>query len=200
LGTVREAAQVKRAVFIDRDGTISEEVGYIRDLNQFHLMPHSAEAIKLMNEHGLKVIMVTNQSGVARGYFTEALVKKVHKKMESLLSEQGAYLDAIYYCPHYPEGVVKFYCKVCECRKPATGLLEQASQTHDIDLAASYLVGDKVTDIELAHRVGAKAVLVLTGYGPEELKKIHGGALPQPAYVAIDLYDAARWIVRDLGA
>ena len=187
---------MKRAVFVDRDGTLSEEVGYIRDVKQFHLMPLSAKAVRLINQSGLKVIIITNQAGVARGYFPEEMIFKIHKKMEMLLSEQGAYLDGIYYCPHHPEGVIESYRKGCDCRKPASGLLERASKEHGIDLAASYVVGDKVTDIECAHRVGAKGILVLTGFGKDELKRINN---TPPKYVASDLFDAVRWIIRDLG-
>ena len=186
------------AVFVDRDGTLSEEVGYIRELDQFRLMPKSAEAVKLLNESGLKIIVITNQAGVARGYFSEEMVRQVHNKMERLLSEQGAFLDGVYYCPHHPEGVIKPYRKACSCRKPASGLLEQASKDHGICLTASYVVGDKVTDIELAHRVGAKGILVLTGYGKDEHQKIKETPAKKPAFVARDLFDAVKWIMNDL--
>lgn len=190
---------MKSAVFVDRDGTISEEVGYISDLDQFRLVPKAAEAIKLINESDLVVIVITNQAGVAKGYFSEETVDHIHKKMEKLLLEHGAYLDGIYYCPHHPEGVVGSYRRACDCRKPAPGLLEQASKDHGIDLAASYMVGDKVTDIELARKVGAKGILVLTGYGRDELQKISDVPVENPAYVALDLFDAVKWIMNDLG-
>lgn len=188
----------KGAVFLDRDGTISEEVGYISNLDQFQLMPKSAEAVKLMNERGLKVIVVTNQAGVAKGYFPEEMVSRVHKKMEKILSDQGAFLDGIYYCPHHPEGIVETYRKKCECRKPASGLLRQASEEHGIDISSSYMVGDKMADVECAHQIGVKGVLVLTGYGKDELKKIEGAKIRRPEYVADDIFDAVKWIVNDL--
>ncbi len=188
----------KGAVFLDRDGTISEEVGYITNLNQFQLMTKSAEAVKLMNERGLKVILITNQAGVAKGYFPEEMVNRVHKKMEKTLSDQGAFLDAIYYCPHHPEGVVETYRKKCECRKPASGLLRQASEEHGIDISSSYMVGDKMVDVECAHQIGVKGVLVLTGYGKDELKKIEGARIRRPEYVADDIFNAVKWIVNDL--
>ncbi|MCK5423071.1 MAG: HAD family hydrolase, partial [Deltaproteobacteria bacterium] len=178
----------KGAVFLDRDGTISEEVGYISNLDQFQLMPKSAEAVKLMNERGLKVIVVTNQAGVAKGYFPEEMVSRVHKKMEKILSDQGAFLDGIYYCPHHPEGIVETYRKKCECRKPASGLLRQASEEHGIDISSSYMVGDKMADVECAHQIGVKGVLVLTGYGKDELKKIEGARIRRPEYVADDIF------------
>lgn len=186
------------AVFLDRDGTISEEVGYIRDPDQFQLMPKSAEAVKLMNERGLKVIVITNQAGVAKGYFPEDMVSRVHKKMEKTLSNQGAFLDGVYYCPHHPEGVVETYRKTCECRKPASGLLKKASEEHAIDLSRSYMVGDKVADVECAHGMGVKGILVLTGYGKDELKKIKAAKIRGPEYVADDILDAVSWIMKDL--
>ena len=187
------------AVFLDRDGTISEEVGYLSDPEQLRLIPHSAEAIRLINENSLKTIIITNQAGVARGYFPEEMVSQVHQKMEKLLSARGAHLDDIYYCPHHPEGIVESYRKGCDCRKPASGLLKQASKEHGIDLASSYMVGDKVTDIHLAHEVGARAILVLTGYGRDELKKINKMSVKKPEYVARNLLVAVKWIIKDLG-
>jgi len=188
---------MERAVFVDRDGVISEEVGYIGDRDRLRLIPQSADAVKLINQSGLKIIVITNQSGVARGYFSEEMLGHIHRKMEQLLSDQGASLDAIYYCPHHPEGTVEAYRRQCACRKPAAGLLIKAAQEHAIDVASSYLVGDKHTDIECAHRAGAKGILVLTGYGKDELRKINSGALAQPEYVAADLLDAVQWIIKD---
>ncbi|MBW1823854.1 MAG: HAD family hydrolase [Deltaproteobacteria bacterium] len=190
---------MKGAVFMDRDGTISEEVGYLNELDQLRLIPKSVEAIKLINESGLMAIVITNQSGVARGYFTEEMVHRVHEKMEKLLDERDVHLDGIYHCPHHPEGVVESYRKTCNCRKPASGLLKKASKDHGIDLAASYIVGDKLIDIELAYKVGAKGILVLTGYGKDELEKINDVPEIRPAYVADTLFDAAKWIINDLG-
>lgn len=188
----------KGAVFLDRDGTISEEVGYIRDPDQFQLMPKSAEAVKLMNARGLKVIVITNQAGVAKGYFPEAVINQVHKKMEKTLLDQGAFLDGVYYCPHHPEGVVETYRQTCECRKPASGLLKKASEEHGIDLSRSYMVGDKLADVDCGHRIGAKAILVLTGYGKDEFKKTDGAKIRKPDYVADDILDAVKWIMNDL--
>ena len=190
--------EAKGAVFLDRDGTISKEVGYVRNPDQFQLMPKSAEAVKLINERGLKVIVVTNQAGVAKGYFPEAMVSRVHKKMEAMLSDQGAFLDGIYYCPHHPEGVVEAYRKMCECRKPASGLIKRASKEHGIDIASSYMVGDKMADVECGHRIGVKGILVQTGYGKDELNKIEGAGIRRPEYIADDIFDAVKWIVNDL--
>lgn len=188
---------MERAVFVDRDGVISEEVGYLADVEHVRLIPRSAEAVKVINQSALKIIAITNQSGVARGYFSEEMLGHVHRKMEQLLSDQGALLDGIYYCPHHPEGTVEAYRIECDCRKPSAGLLIQAAEEHAIDLSSSYLVGDKRTDIECAHRAGAKGILVLTGYGKDELSTINSAALAQPEYVAADLLDAVQWIIKD---
>ena len=190
---------MKGAVFMDRDGTISEEVGYMSELDQFCLIPKSAEAIKLINESVLMAIVVTNQSGVARGYFSEGMVNRIHKKMENVLHEQGVYLDGVYYCPHHPDGVVESYRTTCNCRKPAAGLIEKATNEHGINLSISYMVGDKLIDMELAAKVGIKGVLVLTGYGRDERKRINEVTQIKPAYVADNLFAAVQWIISDLG-
>lgn len=190
--------ELKGAVFLDRDGTISEEVGYIRDLEQFRLMPQSAEAVRLMNACGLTVIVVTNQAGVAKGHFSEEMVNRVHEKMETLLSNQGAVLDGVYYCPHHPEGVVETHRKTCACRKPGSGMIEKALKEHPINISHSYMVGDKITDVECAQRLGVKNILVLTGYGTDALKKMDAARMKRPDYIADDVLDAARWIINDL--
>ena len=188
---------MERAVFLDRDGVISEEVGYLDDSDRLRLIPQAAGAVKLLNQSGFKTIVITNQSGVALGYFSDDVLGDIHRKMEELLSEQGASLDGIYYCPHHPEGTVETYRRECDCRKPATALLVKAAGEHGIDVASSYLVGDKRSDMECAHRAGATGILVLTGYGRDELKKVKGVPVAQPAYVAANVLDAARWIIKD---
>jgi D-glycero-D-manno-heptose 1,7-bisphosphate phosphatase len=176
------------AVFIDRDGTLSEEVGYVDHPDHFHLLPRSAEAIRRINQSGLKAVVITNQSGVARRYFPESRVHEIHAKLKDLLANEGAYLDAIYYCPHHPD-------EKCTCRKPAPGMLEVAADEHGINLAHSFVVGDKMSDVYTAHRVGAKGILVLTGYGQEEYDSHKQEWPEQPDYVAQDLYAAVEWIL-----
>ena len=188
---------MESAVFLDRDGGISEEVGYLGDSDRLRLMPQAADAVKLLKQNGFKTIVITNQSGVARGYFSEQALGDIHRKMEQFLSAQGATLDGIYYCPHHPEGTVDAYRRECDCRKPATGLLIKAAGEHGVDVTSSYLVGDKRSDMECAHRAGATGILVLTGYGRDELKNVNGVAVAQPSYVAADVLDAARWIIKD---
>ncbi len=184
-----------RAVFLDRDGTINEEVGYVNHIERFHLLPRAGEAIRLLNQHGWKTVVVSNQSGVARGYFPESLVHQVHQKMQGLLKREGARLDGIYYCPHHPDVGVPPYRQRCQCRKPATGLIEEAVKELGIDCSQSYVVGDRGVDVEFASRVGAKAVLVLTGYGKGEWEYCRNGWKVKPDHIAQDLFEAVHWIV-----
>jgi D-glycero-D-manno-heptose 1,7-bisphosphate phosphatase len=177
------------AVFLDRDGTLIEEVGYLSHIEELKLFPRAGEAIRLLNQHKLKAVVITNQSGVARGYFPESFVHLIHRKMQDLLKMEGAHLDGIYFCPHHPD-------EKCGCRKPAGGLVKKAVNDLDLDCFKSYMVGDRGVDIELAHLVGAKGILVLTGYGKEEWKESEKGEKPKPHHVAPDLYEAVQWILR----
>ncbi len=186
------------AVFFDRDGTISEEVGYVNHINRFKLLPKSAQAIRMLNKHNILTIVVTNQSGVARGYFEEDLVKKVHNKMKKLLKKEDAHIDAIYYCPHHPTlGPLK-YRKKCDCRKPKTGMLKKAKSDFNIELKKSYMVGDRMKDVIFGHKAGMKSILVLTGYGLGEYEHQRKSWTEQPEYIAKDLLDAIKWIIKDL--
>jgi D-glycero-D-manno-heptose 1,7-bisphosphate phosphatase len=189
-----------RAVFLDRDGVIAEEVGYLKDVSELRLIPDSSRAVHLLNETGMKVILITNQSGVARGYFSEGVIREIHQAMEKQLSEERAFIDAIYYCPHHPEGTIEQYAIQCNCRKPGLGMLAQAAQDHDIDLKHSYLVGDKLSDVECAQRAGMRSILVLTGYGMGERRKITGRSSVKPMYTAKNLYEAVKWIIEDYGS
>ncbi len=189
---------MNRAVFIDRDGTINEEMGYINHVQRFKLLPRTIEAIRLINHLNLKAVVVTNQSGPARGYFPEDLIGQIHTELQSALKKNGAHLDGIYYCCHHPHAVVEAYRKVCDCRKPNIGLLLEAVEDLDIDLKMSYVVGDRYVDVELAHRAGAKGILVLTGYGQGELKYVGPQQDHKPVFIAEDLYDAVKWISKDI--
>jgi D-glycero-D-manno-heptose 1,7-bisphosphate phosphatase len=180
---------LRPAVFLDRDGTIAEEVGYLNHASRFRMFPFAAAAIRRLNSAGLPVIVVTNQSGVGRGYFPESLVHTVHELMSQQLAAAGAHLDAIYYCPHAS-------ADACDCRKPKPGLLERAAREHSLDLGSSFVVGDRYGDIEFGQRAGASAVLVRTGYGAGELAW-HASKWPVPPdFVADDLTAAADWILR----
>jgi D-glycero-D-manno-heptose 1,7-bisphosphate phosphatase len=187
------------AVFLDRDGTINEEMGYVNHLERFVLLPLVGQAIRLLNQHGLKAVVVTNQSGVARGYFPESLVHQIHHKMQDLLRMESAYLDGIYYCPHHPEAGNPPYRQKCRCRKPATGLVEEAVRDLDIDCSRSYVIGDRGLDIEFGHQIGAKGILVLTGYGKGEREYLRDQWRVKPDYIAPGLYEAVQWILQEKG-
>ncbi len=174
------------AVFLDRDGTLNEEVRYLDRSDNLQLLPGAVQAVRLLNERGWRVVVVTNQSGVARGYFTENDLSVIHERLKRDLAQGGAYLDGIRYCPHHPDAG-------CLCRKPGVALFLDAAQQLDIDLAASYLVGDKLTDLLPARRLGARTVLVLTGYGDAELSAARTAGF-EPDYVAAGLLEAAQWI------
>lgn len=185
----------RRAIFMDRDGTVCDEVGYVNHVDRVRLLPRAAAAIRAANEAGFQTVVVTNQAGVARGYFEESLVEDAHERVRQLLAEEGARLDGIYYCPHHPEVGSPAYRKSCTCRKPSPGMLERARDEMGIDLQASYMIGDTVKDIEAGHRVGATKVLVLTGYGKGELEYQSHAWRVKPDHVAADLHAAIEWIL-----
>jgi D,D-heptose 1,7-bisphosphate phosphatase len=185
---------VTGAVFLDRDGTINEEVGYLRNLEQLKLFPRSAAAIRMLNQRGIKVIVVTNQSGVARGYFGEDFVQEVHGSLQKQLCAEEAHIDAFYYCPHHPTEGLSPYRQVCACRKPEAGMLLQASRDLHIDLSRSYMVGDMMKDVQAGRKVATKGILVMTGYGTGE--KTDEKLLLD--YVSPDLWAAVEWILKDM--
>lgn len=174
-----------RAVFIDRDGTMAEDVNYCCCPEDLKLFLSTAKAIKLLNQNGLKVIVVTNQSGIARGYLTEEIVTKIHDKMENELTKEGAHVDAIYYCPHHPDDG-------CDCRKPKPGLILRAAKEHHIDLQHSFVVGDLQIDIDLGKAVGCKTILIGT---PPPMKD----GVTKPDVVVSDLLKAAQAILTNQG-
>ncbi len=176
-----------RAVFLDRDGTINIDSGYIGDPELIELFPGAADAINLLNEADLKVIIITNQSGIGRGLFTDSALKAVNRRVIELLETDGARIDAIYYCPHLPSDA-------CHCRKPKTVLLKKAAADFDIDVERSYVVGDKCSDIGLGKNAGAKTVLVLTGLGGDTLES----GECKPDHTATDILSAATGILADI--
>jgi D-glycero-D-manno-heptose 1,7-bisphosphate phosphatase len=185
----------KAAAFIDRDGTLTEEVGYVNHPKRLRLLPRSAEAIRQLNAAGLAAVVTTNQTGVARGYFSEDVLNAVNDELVSQLKREGAHLDGIYVCPHHPtEGAPPFRAR-CECRKPRPGLLLRAASELGLDLAASTVVGDKPSDVLAARRAGARGVLVLTGYGLGEWEYRRDRFPAEPDHVAGDLLDAVEWIL-----
>lgn len=185
----------RRACFIDRDGTISEEVGYVNHPSRYRVFPYSAEAVRILNEAGWLAILVTNQAGVARGYFTEDLIAAVHDVLKLELKAKGAHLDAIYYCAHHPSVGELPYRFDCDCRKPKPGLILHAAAEFDIDLQQSWMIGDRYSDIELARNAGTQSAFVLSGYGRGEWEYQRAAWKYQPDLVAEDLLEAVRKIV-----
>jgi D-glycero-D-manno-heptose 1,7-bisphosphate phosphatase len=182
------------AIFLDRDGTINEDIGYVSSPDELIVYPYAADAVRLINEAGLKVIIITNQSGVARQLYDEPMLATIHGRLIDELGRDGARIDAVYYCPHHPRIGNALYRRACECRKPGPGMLRQAAREHDIDLRLSYVVGDKASDMNLAANAGARGALVLTGYGRETLaNRDHRPCAPE--IIADDLLDAVRQIL-----
>ncbi len=184
----------RRAVFLDRDGTLNEEVGFLDAVDRLRLIPRAAEAIRRLNEAGLPVLVVTSQSGIARGLFDVARLDEIHAALRAHLAQAGARLDGIYVCPHHPREGVPPWRRECDCRKPRPGLLRRAAREHGVDPASSYMIGDKAADIETARNAGATGILVLTGYGAVEKARIPVHAPPD--HVAADLFEAVRWILQ----
>jgi len=165
---------MKRAVFLDRDGTINAEKNYLHKPEDWEWIPGAVEAIRGFNELGFLVIVITNQAGIARNYFEAKDVEALHKYVDKLLNKENARIDAYYYCPHHPDFGDKI---VCSCRKPEIGLILQAQKDFDIDLSSSFMIGDKATDIESGNRAGMTSILVATGYGSGECHKAAEGAI-----------------------
>lgn len=178
------------AVFLDRDGTINEEVGYLNHLSRLRILRGVPQAMRMLQEAGFKLFVVTNQSGPARGYFPVSLVEEVHKHLRKRLKRYGVTIEEIFVCLHHPE-------ENCACRKPKPGLLELAFSKYPIDQERSYVVGDRLKDIELAKRAGLKGILVLTGYGKGEAEYLLPQSQVKPDFIAKDLLEAAQIILRD---
>jgi len=183
---------MQKAVFLDRDGTIIEDVGYLSDIGQIRILPGAAKALRLLNDNGFKVVIVTNQAGVARGYFTESMANEINEKLVRLLADRGSVVERIYYCPHHIEGIIAKYKKECNCRKPNPGMIEQAVKELAIDITNSVMIGDKNSDIEAGRRAGCgRTIFISGGINPEEVE-----ALSQAAdYIATDLLEAVKWLL-----
>lgn len=187
---------MEKVVFLDRDGTINEEVHYLHRPEDLRFLPGAAEGIRMLKEAGFTLIVVTNQAGVARGYYTRADVEALHRLMNERLAGEGGHIDAFYYCPHHPLYGIGEYRTVCRCRKPGTGLFEMAERDFPVDKAHAYMVGDKELDIQAGHDYGVRSILVGTGYGAE-LKTVaeREGRPPFYDYYAADLVEAAQYII-----
>lgn len=205
-------------VFLDRDGTLNQEVNYLYRPEDLCFLPTVIEAVSLWNQAGFRVAVITNQAGVARGYYQEKDVERLHQYMNRILAEKGAHIDQFYYCPHHPEHGIGPYKRQCHCRKPDIGMFEEAERDEAVDKARSYMIGDKWIDIEAGFRYGVKTALVGTGYGKEmyeayleECRKKSGSASgretekpkadpekqakEQLGYFGDTLLDIAKWIL-----
>ena len=189
------AARLRPAVFMDRDGCLTEEVGYVNHPSRIRLLPRTAAAVRRLNEAGIAAVMVTNQAGVARGYFSEDTLHAANRRMVSELEAGGARLDGLYVCMHHPREGQPPYRADCDCRKPRPGLLTRAAAELGLDLRASVMVGDKLSDVAAGQSAGAAGVLVLTGYGRGEWEYRPPGGEIKPDHVADDLFDAVNWAV-----
>jgi D-glycero-D-manno-heptose 1,7-bisphosphate phosphatase len=187
------------AVFIDRDGTLTEEVGYVNHPSRLRLLPRSAEAICRLNQAGVAAVVVTNQAGVARGYFSDEVLREVNATLVAQLKDAGAHLDGLYVCPHHPTEGEPPYRAVCDCRKPRPGLYRRAAAELGLELGASTLVGDKPSDLAPARELGARTALVLTGYGLGEWEYRRASFAVAPDFVATDLLDAVEWTLTRRG-
>jgi D-glycero-D-manno-heptose 1,7-bisphosphate phosphatase len=184
---------MRPAVFLDRDGTLIEETGYLSRLERLAFFPYSVDAIRLLNHAGFAVVVVTNQAGIARGIVRESFVAEAHAHIDAVVRGGGGHIDAYYYCPHYPTGTVPELTRACECRKPGPGMLRQAAADLDLDPARSFSVGDRWHDVAAGQAAGARGVLVRTGLGrDEEAAGLHGVT---PDAIVDTLIDAAAWIL-----
>lgn len=178
-----------KAVFIDRDGTINVDVHYLSDPDKFELYPGVCEGIKRLKANGFKIIIVTNQSGIGRGYFSERQLSDVHERMKTEFRKFGVELDGIYYCPHHPDDN-------CNCRKPNTGLFEKAIKEHNVDAGKSYVLGDKILDVAAGKKIGARTVLIPEPHETEALLSGKSEWVCAPDYVADDFADAVEWLLK----
>jgi len=183
----------QKVIFLDRDGTLIEEKDFLTNVDDIEIFPHSSEAIGILRKLGYLIVVVSNQSGVARGYLTEQQVIEINEEIFRRLEEQDARPDLFFYCPHHPEATLAEYRVECDCRKPAPGMVRMAEQLLNIDIRTSFSIGDKLSDVQLCQNLGGRGLLVLTGYGKSELEKSESTGV-RPDYIADNLLDAAHWI------
>jgi D-glycero-D-manno-heptose 1,7-bisphosphate phosphatase len=189
---------LRPALFIDRDGCLTEEVGYVNHPSRVRLLPRSAEAVRRLNAGGVAAVLATNQAGIAKGYFSAEVLAEVQAEVASQLAAAGARLEGVYVCTHHPRDGAPPYRAACECRKPRPGLLQRAARELGLDLARSAMVGDKISDVEAGHAAGGAGVLVLTGYGRGAWEHQRAQWRDKPDHVAEDLLDAVDWALARL--
>lgn len=188
------AVMKKRAVFLDRDGTLNRDVGYPNSYSMIEIFPYSFEAVRKIKEAGFLAVIVTNQAGIGKGFIEEKNLHDIHRKLRLDFAKQEAFIDGIYYCPHHEHSEIPEYRKTCSCRKPNPGMARQAARDLDIDTTKSYMIGDKVEDVLFGLNIQATPILLLTGYGKKSLLKLNEKEI-QPAFVAETLKDAVAWIM-----
>lgn len=186
---------MKPAVFLDRDGTMIYEVGYLASRDDLRWFPWTIEAIRLLNRAGFLVFVVTNQGGIGLGYYPEQFVIDTHAEMAATLSRAGVRVDGWFYCPHHPRAVIEGLTGPCVCRKPGRGMIDQAAAQHAIDLPRSFAIGDRPSDVALGPAFGGRGIMLRTGHGEDELAHAHG-VVPDAAFIAADLMEATSWILR----
>jgi D-glycero-D-manno-heptose 1,7-bisphosphate phosphatase len=184
-------------VFIDRDGTLNEERGFIRRVEDFELIPGAAGAVRKLNNRGIPTCIISNQSGVARGYLSEEDLVLIHAKLRSELEKEKAWVDRIYYCPHHPAGSVPPYNIECDCRKPRSGMMKRGETELQIDLARSFVIGDKPSDVKAGKGIGATSILVLTGYGEGSLARMKDEGIVAD-FIAPSIVEAVEFILRKI--
>lgn len=178
---------LNKAVFLDRDGTINEDSGYPASLADIILFPMAIKVLRYLKKSAYKIIIVTNQSGVARGYFNEAAVQDIHNGMQQLFARHNVRIDDFYYCPHHPQAAIEKYRQQCDCRKPNSGMFLKAAQEHQIDFQKSFMVGDKYSDIEAGNRLDMKTILALTGEGEKQYHEKKDTNISQPDFVVANI-------------
>ena len=182
---------MNKAVFLDKDGTLINDIPYNVDPDLIALSDDSVDGLRKLQKAGYKLIIVTNQSGVSRGFFKEASLKGVESRLNELLKTRHLKLDGFYYCPHHPDGIITEYAIACECRKPNPGMLKQSAKEHNIDLHRSWMIGDILNDVEAGNRAGVKSILIDNGNETEWIE----GAFRKPVYTAKNINDAAGFIL-----
>ncbi|MFH1613320.1 MAG: HAD family hydrolase [bacterium] len=173
----------QKAIFLDRDGTLIVEKQYLSDLKKLRFIKGSKKAISIFKKNNFLCFVISNQSGINRGFLTELTLEKIHSEIKKRLLKEKTFLDGIYYCPHHPN-------ENCLCRKPNTGLIKKICKKFNISFKNSFIIGDKASDIELGEKIGCKTILVLTGYGKKNMGKT------KPNYIASNLLEAAQWIIK----
>jgi D-glycero-D-manno-heptose 1,7-bisphosphate phosphatase len=187
--------QRSQAVFLDRDGTLIEEAGYLERLDQVRLFPWTIDAVRLLNRAGFVVVVTTNQAGIARGFFSEAFVQETHRYLDERFAEGGARIDRYYYCPHHLDGKVEAYRVPCDCRKPQAGMARRAASELNLDLSRSFAVGDKWSDVGLGEAIGGRGLLVRTGVGRHAEQRPRDDV--HPAAIVDNVMAAVAWILAD---